>query len=270
MRQRSNLTWFFAVLLSLLLAFPTPVPAQGQSAGLIARLVGSVNVQHGPRVALAFSGTKVFWGDLVTTLQDGRARISLDDGSILNVGSNSSLRIVQHDAKSQRTELQLAYGRLRASAIRLAQPNSSFQVRTPTAVAGVVGTEFVLTYENGISELSVIEGSVNFCNIAAPPKCVTVGAGYTSTIRGDNAPSQPTPTPPGTATEDIQSTSITGAGGAAVGAAGGTSVSVFAGIIGGLGALGGIIGVAVGNSTTKCGCTTVFPGGGVANNRHHP
>jgi len=255
----------------MLLAFPMPLPAQARSAGQIARLIGSVNLQHGPRVVLASSGAKVFWNDLVTTLQDGRARIALDDGSILNVGSNSSLKIIQHDAATQRTELQLAYGRLRASAVRLARSGSSFQVRTPTAVAGVVGTSFDLSFLNDISSLSVDEGSVNFCNLATPPQCVTVPAGFTSTIRGNNAPSNPTPTSPGTATENVQSTSVTGGVGAGVGAAAAGHVSVIVAVVGALGAVGGIVGVSVGNSGTKCGCTTVFPGGGVAN-RHskHP
>ena len=268
MKRVSHLTWFFAVLLSLLLALPEPMAAQARSAGLIARLVGSVNVQHGPRVALASSGTKVFWGDMVTTLSDGRARIQLDDGSILNVGSNSNLKIVQHDAVNQRTELQLAYGRIRASAVRLARSGSSFQVRTPTAVAGVVGTGFDLSYENDISSLSVTEGSVNFCNLQG--QCVTVGAGFTSSIRGNNPPSAPTPTSPATATENVQSTSVVGGAGAGAGAAAGANVSVIVAVIGALGAIGGIVGVSVGTSGQKCGCTTVQPGGGVANGRHRP
>lgn len=268
MKRASNLTWFIAVLLTVLLIFPSPLPAQGQSAGQIARMIGSVNLQHGPRVSLASSGAKVFWGDQVTTLADGRARISLDDGSILNVGSNSSLKIIQHDAANQRTDIQLAYGRLRASAVRLARPGASFQVRTPTAVAGVVGTAFDIGYENDITTLSVTEGSVNFCNLKG--QCVTVPAGYTSSIRDDQPPSTPTPTSPSTTSDNLQSTSVgTGPGAVTVVAAGGGHVSILVGVLGVLGAAGGAIGASVGSSGTKCGCTTVFPGGGVASASRH-
>ncbi len=273
MRQRSNLTWFFAVLLTVLLVFPMPLPAQGRSAGAIQRLIGSVNLQHDRRVLLASSGAKLFWGDIVSTLQDGRARIALDDGSILNVGSNSSLKIIQHDAATQQTQVQLAYGRLRASAVRLARSGSSFQVRTPTAVAGVVGTDFTLTYENGITSLSVTEGSVNFCNFGG--QCVTVGAGFTSTIRDNGAPSQPSPTTPGTATDNVESTSVAGGGGAGgVTVVAGTTaaghVSVIVAVIGALGAVGGIVGVTVGTNGTKCGCNTVLPGGVANRHSGHP
>ena len=273
MKRVSHLTWFLAVLLSLLLALPMPMGAQAKSAGAIARLVGSVNVQHGPRVQLASSGAKVYWGDRVTTLADGRARIQLDDGSILNVGSNSELRIVQHDAANQRTDLQLAYGRIRASAVRVARSGSYFQVRTPTAVAGVVGSGFDMSSINDIVSLSVTEGSVQLCNVATPPQCVTVAAGFTSTVRGNQAPSQPAATAPSTATENVQSTSVqggVGAGAAGAGAGAASNVSVIVAVIGAIGAVGGIVGVSVGTSGQKCGCTTVQPGGGVANGRHRP
>jgi len=169
MKKAPHLTWFLAVLTSLTLVFPAPLPGQAQSAGSISRLIPNVNLQHGMKVQLASAGAKVLWGDTIQTDPNGRARVALDDGSILNVGSNSNLRIVQHDAANQRTQIQLAYGRLRASAVRLARPNASFEVRTPTAVAGVVGTDFTTDYTNDISTVQVAEGSVNFCSLNAAP-----------------------------------------------------------------------------------------------------
>ena len=38
-------------------------------------------------------------------------RAGLTDGSILSVGSNSELRVVQHDAASQQTSLEMNYGK---------------------------------------------------------------------------------------------------------------------------------------------------------------
>lgn len=264
MKKASHLTWFLAVLTSLTLVFPAPLPGQAQSAGSISRMIPNVNLQHGARVQLASAGAKVLWGDTIQTDSNGRARISLDDGSILNVGSNSNLRIVQHDAANQRTQIQLAYGRLRASAVRLTHPNSAFEVRTPTAVAGVVGTGFDLTFDNDITTLSVTEGSVRFCNLQG--QCVTVGAGFTSSIRDSQAPSQPVPTPPSTATENVNSTSVGGGGGAGAGAAAGAAAGVshsfiiIATVIGAV--LVPAVVVPVTSSGTKCGCSTVLSGKG--------
>ena len=234
MNTRSGLWRLLALPAFLVLA--TALAAQEQSAGQISRMIPDVNLQHGPKVRLASTGVKVQWGDLVTTDSNGRARVLLDDGSILNVGSNSQIRVVQHDAANQRTQIQMAYGRLRASAIRLTRPGSSFEVRTPTAVAGVVGTDFSLEFENEITSIHVYEGSVNFCNLTG--NCAIIGAGFSAAVRGPNAPSAATPTPPSTAIQSVQNTSVgggagAGGGGAATGAGGaggGTGAATTAGV----------------------------------------
>ena len=262
MKKASHLRWFLAALTAVVLVFPPAMAAQAQSAGTIPRLIPNVNVQHGTRVTLVNAGAKVLWGDTIHTDSNGRARVSLDDGSILNVGSNSELRIVQHDAANQRTQIQLAYGRLRSSAVRLAKQGSSFEVRTPTAVAGVVGTTFDTYVSGDMTSVSVVEGSVQVCNLSG--QCVTVPAGFTTTVRDSQAPSQPTPTPPSTTTENVQSTSIgAGAGGGAAAGAGTAagvshSLLIIATVIGAVVIPAAVIPAT--SSGTKCGCTTVLPG----------
>jgi len=257
--KKPVLSWSLALLAGVALAFPPGLSAQtASSAGTISRLIPAVNLQHGTKTQLAAPGTKVVWGDRIVTDTNGRARVALDDGSILNVGSGSSLAIVQHDANTQRTQIELAYGRLRASAIKLAKADSRFEVRTPTAVAGVVGTEFDLSFVNDISSLSVDEGSVSLCNLGG--QCVTVGAGFTSTVRGNSPPSQPVPTAPTAASENLQSTSVGGGAGGAGAAVGATaaathSLPIIATIIAAV-----VVPAAVIPATThtkKCGCTTV-------------
>ncbi len=216
MRTRTRGWGLLAVAVGLALA--AAVGAQEQSAGQISRMIPDVNLQHGTKVHLANAGAKVAWGDLVTTDNAGRARIVLDDGSILNVGSNSQIRVVEHDAANQRTQVQLAYGRLRASAIRLTKPGGSFEVRTPTAVAGVVGTDFAAEFANEITSIHVFEGSVNLCNLTG--QCVTIAAGFTAAVRGSGTPSAPTPTPPSASVASVQNTSVGGGAGGGAGAAG--------------------------------------------------
>jgi len=244
MKTQSHRWRLLALPAVLSLALPTALVAQEQSAGQISRMIPDVNLQHGPRVRLAAAGVKVQWGDLVTTDNNGRARIALDDGSILNVGSDSQIRIVQHDAANQRTQIQMAYGRLRASAIRLARPGSSFEVRTPTAVAGVVGTDFSMEFENEITSVHVYEGSVNFCNLAG--QCATVAAGFSAAVRGPNAPSPAAPTPPSAAVQSVQNTSVGGAGGG--GGAGSAAGAGGAGGGGGGAAAGAGVAAAVSHS----------------------
>ena len=123
-----------------------------------------------------------------------RARVALNDGSILNVGQDSNLSIVKHDANTQQTDLELNFGRVRSQAVHLTKPGASFKIRTPTGVAGVVGTDFFLAFENFVTNLQVFEGSVQFCNLAG--LCVTVTAGMMSQIRDPNqAPDAPVSIP---------------------------------------------------------------------------
>ena len=72
----------------------------------------------------------------------------LDDGSVLNVGSESSMKVEKHDSGAQQTQLELTYGKLRSQAQKIAKPDGKFEVHTPAGVAGVVGTDFYVGFDN--------------------------------------------------------------------------------------------------------------------------
>ena len=84
----------------------------------------------------------VDWQDLLRTGRAGRIRVGLLDGSLLNVGADSELRVLRHDPATSQTDLELLYGRLRANIVRRVQPGAQTRVRTRTATVGVVGTRF--------------------------------------------------------------------------------------------------------------------------------
>jgi ferric-dicitrate binding protein FerR (iron transport regulator) len=204
MKTRSPYGLGLAVLLSLLLAIPANTwaapQAAGQRAGEVSRLIPAVNIARGPKSITASPKSVVYWQDLVNTQVNARARIALDDGSVLNVGSETSMKIVKHDAGAQQTELELTYGKLRTQAQKIAKPDGKFEVRTPAGVAGVVGTDFFVGYDVTTNVMNVIafEGLVKVCNPAGV--CVLLKAGQMTNVRnGDNS----APTPPTQATLDI-------------------------------------------------------------------
>jgi hypothetical protein len=218
MRTRSPFIFALAILVSIAISLPPQVVAQaGQRAGQVSRVVPTANIQRAGQQVTAAAQSPVFWQDVLTTDRGGRARVALDDGSVLNVGSESSLTITKHDAGTQQTELELTFGQVRANVVRLARPGAKFEVKTRTAVAGVVGTDFFLSFINGITLLIVFDGIVQFCNIGAV--CVNVGAGQMSSVRGDQAPDQPQNVSPSQSMQAAQSTQVQAA--AAAGAAAG-------------------------------------------------
>ena len=208
MKTKSPFLMALAILVSISIVIPPDIAAQaGQKAGQISRAIPVVGIARGTQTLDAPVKTLVDWGDVVKTGDGGRARVALDDGSLLNVGSSSSLTVTQHNAAAQQTQIELEYGRMRSEVVKQSKPNAKFEVHTPVGVAGVVGTDFFLGYLNGIFQLIVFEGHVKFCNLDGA--CVDVLAGQIATIRdGHQAPDQPSTATPSELTEATVATSV--------------------------------------------------------------
>src|SRR5580692_7967996 len=199
MNTKSPFAFGLALWLSLTIAIPANISAApqagGQRAGEVARLIPAVSIARGSKTLNASAKSIVEWQDLVSTKTDGRARIALDDGSVLNVGSDSSMKVMKHDASAQQTDLELAYGKLRTQAKKIAKSDGKFEVHTAAGVAGVVGTDFYVGYENNVMNVIAYEGVVRVCNLAGV--CVLLKAGQMTNLRNGNneAPAPPTQAP---------------------------------------------------------------------------
>jgi len=176
-----------SVVLSLLL-MATPAlgtPAGDQPAGVVKALIPDASRNAQP---VAVKDT-LQWNDLLKTNAKGRLRAGLTDGSILSLGSDSELKVVQHDSKSQQTTIEMNYGKLRSQVVKITQPGGKYEVKTPNAVIGVIGTDFYVAYDNGVTTVICYHGqlivtptagaSVTADNNATPAviAAVTVNAG---------------------------------------------------------------------------------------------
>lgn len=209
MKTRSPLVTILALLAAASVIVPPDLFAQAanQRAGQVARAIPDVGIARGAQQLPAPVKALVDWGDVVKTGDGGRARVALDDGSILNVGSSSSLAVTQHNAAAQQTQIELTYGRVRSQVVKQSKPNAKFEIHSAVGVAGVVGTDFFLSYLNGLFQIIVYEGHVRFCNLDGV--CVDVLAGQASTIRdGHQAPEPPAPATPAEVTEATVATSV--------------------------------------------------------------
>src|SRR5580700_1927846 len=199
MKTKSPCALALAFLLSLIITIPLDITAEpqagGQKAGEGARLIPPRNIARGSKTLNASAKTEVYWQDLVNTKVDGRARIALEDGSVLNIGSDSSIKVVKHDSGAQQTDLELAYGKLRSQAQKISKPDGKFEVHTAAGVAGVVGTDFYVGYENNVMNVVAYEGVVRVCNLAGV--CVILKAGQMTSMRNNDnsAPAPPTQAP---------------------------------------------------------------------------
>src|SRR5215470_11127157 len=113
MKRKSPYACLPALAMSALLCTSSEAAADtpGQRAGEVSRVIPAVNIARDSKTINAYAKTVVDWLDVVNTQASARARIALDDGSVLNVGSDSSIKVVKHDGAAQQTELELTYGK---------------------------------------------------------------------------------------------------------------------------------------------------------------
>ncbi|MBI3404919.1 MAG: FecR domain-containing protein [Acidobacteria bacterium] len=186
---------FFRLLAPVIcMAFASPASAdqsqtspQANRAGEARTVVPVGQILRGMQAPLELKKLDpVLWRDIVQTQKGGRARIALDDGSILNIGSESQLQIVEHDAAGQRTTIQLLYGRIRSKAVQLSKPGAEFNVKTPVATAGVVGTRFVVRHIGDLTEVFCLEGTVlvGNINVSIPGKVTLKPGEFTRVMKG--------------------------------------------------------------------------------------
>lgn len=179
-------------------------PQAAQRAGEISALVPSAERNAKPTKAK----DDVDWNDLLKTEHTGRLRAMLTDGSTLSMGSDTEMRVLQHDAKSQQTSIQMGIGAMRSRVVKLTNPGAKFEVNTPQAVIGVIGTDFFVFVTAHLTRVICYVGSLSVTPKgaaqvmkqdssgaqAAAQGAVTVAAGSMVEVGDDIAPVvKPTP-----------------------------------------------------------------------------
>ena len=124
-------------------------PLCAQEAGHVKVARGTVQVERAGQKAPAAVGSAVQAGDVVTTGPDGSVGITFLDNSLLSAGPNSVLAIDRFafDPTTHQGgfESSLRAGTLAVVSGKLAkQSPDAMKVKTPAAVLGVRGTEFLV------------------------------------------------------------------------------------------------------------------------------
>jgi len=176
-----------------LLASGLAAPALAQKAGAVDAVRPQATIQRSTAELPAAKGTDVSWNDLLRTGEQGRVRVMLLDQSLISVGPRSEVRVVRQAAASDQSSLELAYGKVR---MRLAkQPGQRFELRTATAVAGVIGTDFGADASvPGTTHFICLEGEVRISSSDSKiPGTVICKGGYMTDVKAGQPPAEPTP-----------------------------------------------------------------------------
>jgi hypothetical protein len=123
--------------------------AAAEDAGVVKTAKGSVTIQRGSEKIAASPGAKVAAADRIATGADGSVGIILRDNTLLSAGPNSTLVLERFafdstthagtiDASVKRGTLAVVSGKIAK------QSPGAVQFRTPNAILGVRGTEFLI------------------------------------------------------------------------------------------------------------------------------
>lgn len=177
-----------------------PSSLSKQRSAKITSITGDVQVD-GKKASKNQSVSK---GQTITTGSGSRADVQLDNGSVMRLGADSSLKMTELalDGKASTTSTALEKGSASMQVTRLNR-GSSFNVSTVSAVAGVRGTYFYINYDEkskdvGIACYSgkVVVGRVKEDGSVDSQSTVNVNAGYATTINGKTGEAQsPFPIP---------------------------------------------------------------------------
>lgn len=119
-------------------------------------------------------------GDIVRTGQNSRADLVLVNQSVLRVNQNSQITLGTIEEKGL-SFLDL----LKGAAHFFSRTPKGLEVKTPYTIAGVRGTEFLVTVGDGQTEVTVFEGAVLAQNEAGS---LMLKSGQSAVARAGKAP----------------------------------------------------------------------------------
>lgn len=153
---------FFIVLVLISTSCLLPAVYCYAAVGSISKASGAIyfKAKAEKKWAVAAAGMEINEGDRVKTGSDGRMELGLQDGSRLTMGNNTEMEITRFLLdKDRRSAAIFIQGKLRA-AIAKFSGKTNMWVKTPTAVAGVRGTDFIVMNEGKANVLFGQEGTV--------------------------------------------------------------------------------------------------------------
>lgn len=155
-----------------------PQPAKAIS---VSGSVQLISASTGRKIPLS-ENTLIRVGDEILSAS-GTATIELADGSEVRISPNSRLifnRLTQYGkAGMVDTRLRLNHGEVHTRVKPVMEGGARFEIETPSAVAAVRGTAFVLQASPEGTRLQVTEGVVDF---GAPGKTQRIPAGYGASL----------------------------------------------------------------------------------------
>lgn len=188
------------MVISLVVLAGASFAEDSQDVAIITYLEGDVQVradeESGWEAAELEAGLRE--GGSIRTGADSKAKFALEDDSLVVVGALSVFEITEVAIPSAGASVNASFflgeGMVRAEVTKLQTAGSSFEIHTPTAVAGVRGTDFLVEAPVDAEEttVTVFDGEVDVGNrVGKVKKFVRVLKDHAADVRGGAVPGSP-------------------------------------------------------------------------------
>lgn len=190
-------------IVSFLLLVPYQSFATDASYGIFMVVKGDVKITNtSSQVNPAKVGSKIFPGETVSSGPDSRAKIVMSDRNVINISPDTKMKISKYEndatTGTKNVELNLLEGKVRNNVEQTYDgEKSKFLIKTPTAVAGVRGTQFFTSFDPStrMTQIVTLKGAVSFNSISAKGDAigaaVIVKKGESTSAAAGAAPEQP-------------------------------------------------------------------------------
>jgi len=207
-RAVTQILLFISLILSTDLA--SVASGQDQFVGNVKLIESKDPAQHPHIVRIGYSalldikpGDAVFLGDTVKTGDDIRTQIQLSDGSIVVVAPNSIIQmkghLVDREQGIRNSVMKALKGTIRFMISKVFKPHaagsevkwrdSTVTIETQNAVAGVRGTDFVVTSEENDTEVAVFDGAVSVkSSLASVNGAIVLGSDQVTSVKKGRSP----------------------------------------------------------------------------------
>ncbi|MBI5750512.1 MAG: FecR domain-containing protein [Nitrospinae bacterium] len=197
------------IIISILLTWLFPIFSFAEMVGAFSKVEGRVDILKAGATAASpvKTGDDAAMGDIVRTKSDGKAEITFKDDTTIRLAPETRMKLDEYvfnpDNSRSKGVLGLFRGKVRAvvskargGIIPVGFGESTFNINTPTAIAGVRGTDFFVFFDKGITGVIFREGQGFVVNPNVPERIVNVSAGQVTFVVQFDAP----PSPPRLAT----------------------------------------------------------------------
>jgi hypothetical protein len=247
------------------LFFPFQLLAEG--VGKFIDVRGDVALRRAAEEKKPVVSDPVFVKDLIRTKERSRAKLLLINNVQCSVASNSTMEISEFLLKDGKgsSALSVTSGAVHTKILKMLTPEARLEVRTPNAVAGARGTEWLTVVTPGggdtllKSDFYTFEEKISVVNPEFPSQAVTVNAGEYTEVKKGFPPTTPVAFSIAAIIGILSDLGLPAPGaGAAAGAAGQTAGVAAASGIG----AGTVAGIAAGAAAIAAGVIAATGGGG--------